>query len=86
MKPIFIMEAALARRLRFRADLYQLGIRVERSSAGGVILSKDGLCLGRWHWRPRAFTFELVGAGRPITAQTIMGAAAFTASILDDSN
>ncbi|MEQ1614337.1 MAG: hypothetical protein ABL904_16435 [Hyphomicrobiaceae bacterium] len=83
MKPIPIMEAALARRLKSRGDLRLLGITVERHQSGGVELASAGRRLGTWHWRAKEFVFEPEGGGRHITAHTILGAVALTASLLN---
>lgn len=83
MKPIPIMEAALARRLQSRADLRKLGIAVERLHSGGVQLSIGGTCLGAWHWRAKEFVFEPDQSGHQVTAHTILGAVALTASMLN---
>jgi hypothetical protein len=83
MKPIPIMEAALARRMRSRVDLRTLGIEVDRRNSGGVELSLAGTRLGTWHWRAKEFVFEPEGGGRQISAHTLLGAVALTASILN---
>ena len=83
MKPIPIMEAALARRLRSRVDLRTLGIEIDRRNLGGVGLSIAGTLLGTWQWRAKEFVFEPEGGGRHVKAHTILGAVALTASMMN---
>ena len=84
MQPTPIMEAALAKRLRSRADLRERGASITLLPGGGVGVSVDGRQLGSWRWTGGQFTFEGQSQDAAATAQTIMGATAFTAGMIDE--
>lgn len=79
LKPIPIMEGALARKLRGRRDLKERGISVQRDAKSGVLLIRNGQVLGAWRWTGEVFKLATApNEPAAFEAGTLMGAAAYT--------
>ncbi len=84
-RPLPIMEAALARRLRTLASGRNLPLVVTRQPNGGLQVLLRGRALGVWRWALDRFSFVPADAGRAgFRAMTLMGAATYTLSLVDD--
>lgn len=85
MKPIDIMEGALARKLRARPALKKRGLLIEMPVDGVVIRHQDGKVLGIWRWNGSAFCFfGPDDTTAQFEARTLMAASFYTSRIFLD--